>query len=80
MPPKGRVVVNEFYCKGCGLCVEVCPPKVLALAETRMTAKGYHPVEMASQDCTGCGVCAVMCPEAALTVYREILGAKVTAF
>ena len=26
---KGRVEVREDYCKSCGLCVEVCPKKVL---------------------------------------------------
>ncbi len=24
--------INYFYCKGCGICVRECPPKVSALA------------------------------------------------
>jgi 2-oxoglutarate ferredoxin oxidoreductase subunit delta len=71
MPPKGRILVNEAYCKGCSLCVGACPQKVLELAVTRMTAKGYHPAQMIAMGCTGCGLCAVVCPEAAITVYRE---------
>lgn len=73
MPPKGRIVVSEAYCKGCELCVIACPQEVLALAEARITAKGYHPAELTAEGCTGCGICAVVCPEAAITVYREAL-------
>jgi ferredoxin len=58
MPPKGRIVVNEAYCKGCELCVGACPQDVLALAAERITAKGYHPAELIAEGCTGCGICA----------------------
>ncbi|MCJ7623214.1 MAG: 4Fe-4S binding protein, partial [Anaerolineaceae bacterium] len=54
MPPKGRIVVDEIICKGCGLCVEFCPKKVLALAPVRINAKGYHPAELAGDGCTAC--------------------------
>jgi NAD-dependent dihydropyrimidine dehydrogenase PreA subunit len=40
MPPKGRIVVNELFCKGCSLCVEFCPQGVLELGHERLTAKG----------------------------------------
>lgn len=72
MPPKGRIEVSDFYCKGCELCVEACPPGVLALSPTRINAKGYHPAEMIEQGCTGCGICTIVCPEAAIVVYREV--------
>ena len=71
MPPKGRIVVNEAYCKGCELCVAACPQHVIALSVERITARGYHPAELIEDGCTGCAVCAVVCPEAAITVYRE---------
>jgi 2-oxoglutarate ferredoxin oxidoreductase subunit delta len=72
MPAKGRIVVNELYCKGCEMCAEACPQDVIILAADRITAKGYHPAELKADDgCTGCGICAVVCPEAAITVYRE---------
>jgi 2-oxoglutarate ferredoxin oxidoreductase subunit delta len=71
MPPKGRIVINEPYCKGCELCVDACPQEVLSLSPARITAKGYHPVELVGQSCTGCGICTIVCPEVAITVYRE---------
>lgn len=70
MPPKGRIVVNENYCKGCGICVENCPQGVLALDMEHITPKGYHPAALIAEGCTGCGICAVVCPDAAITVYR----------
>lgn len=72
MPPKGRIEVNELYCKGCELCVAACPPKVLALDTNRLTPTGYHPAALIAEGCTGCAVCAVVCPEAAITVYRTV--------
>jgi 2-oxoglutarate ferredoxin oxidoreductase subunit delta len=70
MPPKGRITVNETFCKGCSLCVENCPQKVLALAPARINAKGYHPAEQVREGCTACAICATVCPDAAITVYR----------
>lgn len=73
MPPKGRIEVSEYYCKACELCIEACPPQVIALAEDRLNAKGYHPAELIAEGCTGCGICYIVCPEAAITVYREVI-------
>jgi 2-oxoglutarate ferredoxin oxidoreductase subunit delta len=61
--PKGIIYVIEEYCKGCGLCIEFCPLKVLEFAE-RFNAKGYHPPEIvALEKCSGCDLCGMYCPE-----------------
>ena len=78
MPPKGRVIVSETYCKGCELCVTACPQVVLGLDQDHITAKGYHPAVLIAEGCTGCGICSVVCPEAAITVYRIKAGETVT--
>lgn len=66
-----RILVDEFYCKGCELCVNACPKHIIALAKNRMNAKGYHPAELTDEsECTGCASCATMCPDAAITVER----------
>lgn len=72
MPPKGRVVVDEKYCKACGICVKDCPQGVLQLAPDHINTKGYHPAELKAAGCTGCGICTIVCPEAAITVYRDL--------
>lgn len=61
-PERGWVEMNADECKGCGLCVAACTPKVLRLAG-RMNRYGYHPAEYVGHGCTGCGVCFFACPE-----------------
>lgn len=67
---RGTVVINLEECKGCGLCVDSCPPKCLNL-EPRLNAYGVHPAHYTGLGCTGCGICFYCCPEpGAITVYR----------
>jgi 2-oxoglutarate ferredoxin oxidoreductase subunit delta len=57
-------------CKGCGLCVDVCPKKVLELT-TEVNAKGYFPAYQARpQDCVFCTTCCIMCPDVAITITK----------
>ena len=58
-------------CKGCGLCVDVCPKNVLALSHDKINGKGHHPIEAVNKDaCIGCGFCATMCPDCIIKVER----------
>lgn len=67
----GKVIIKEDACKGCGLCVNVCPKKILKLAEKKLNIKGYHPVEVIQAElCTGCASCARMCPDVVLEVEK----------
>jgi len=52
---RGLLRVNAEECKGCGLCVEACPPKVIGLSQ-QMNRFGYR---------------TAICPEpGAITVLR----------
>lgn len=65
-----EIKINSEICKGCELCIDVCPKSVLALGN-EMNAKGNHFVVAEKQeDCVGCKSCAVMCPEAAIQLYK----------
>jgi Pyruvate/2-oxoacid:ferredoxin oxidoreductase delta subunit len=67
---RGNVVIDVEECKGCGLCVEACPPNCLELAP-ELSAYGVHPARYTGHDCTGCGICFYCCPEpGAIAVYR----------
>ena len=33
--------IDEEECKGCGLCIEACPPKVISMSE-RLNHYGYR--------------------------------------
>jgi 2-oxoglutarate ferredoxin oxidoreductase subunit delta len=71
-PDRGLVKLNAAECKGCGLCVEACPPKVLHLSES-LNPYGYHPVVYVGRGCTACGICFFVCPEpGGITVLRAL--------
>jgi NAD-dependent dihydropyrimidine dehydrogenase PreA subunit len=77
---RGQLRVDAEECKGCGLCVEACPPKVLALSE-RMNHYGYRTVDYAGAGCTGCGICFMVCPEpGAITVLRLVNRPVIAAY
>jgi 2-oxoglutarate ferredoxin oxidoreductase subunit delta len=71
-PDRGRLRVDADECKGCGLCVEACPPKVIAINE-HLNHYGYRTAEYAGAGCTGCGLCFMVCPEpGAITVLKLV--------
>jgi len=66
-----RIVVNMTFCKGCALCVDICPEGILQLDNEIITQKGYHPAMCVDDTaCTGCLSCALMCPDVAITIER----------
>jgi 2-oxoglutarate ferredoxin oxidoreductase subunit delta len=63
---RGSVVILAERCKGCGFCVEFCPPDALKLSE-QYNQKGYHPPILISEElCNGCNICGLMCPDFAI--------------
>lgn len=66
-----KVTIDRNRCKGCGLCVEACPKKLLIIDENEVNAKGYSPVKMTDQSkCIACAFCARMCPDCVITVEK----------
>jgi heterodisulfide reductase subunit A len=73
------VLADEDACRGCGLCVALCPYGAL---EIRNTEKGrkVHVIDVA---CKGCGVCAATCYQHALSINSftdEQIEAQLEAF
>jgi len=67
------IKVTEALCKGCDLCVDVCPKKILKLDETRVNARGYHPAICTDMSaCTACAICGKICPDSAIRVERDV--------
>ena len=66
-----KVVFFEEKCKGCYLCVTACPNKIIKVADDRMNAKGFRPVEVVEQEkCIGCAMCATICPDCVIEVFK----------
>ncbi|MEW6408653.1 MAG: 4Fe-4S binding protein [Nitrospirota bacterium] len=62
------IEIFTSWCKGCGICVAVCPKGVLALARDEKCYAKYP------EKCIRCGNCDVHCPDFAITgMKRRIL-------
>jgi 2-oxoglutarate ferredoxin oxidoreductase subunit delta len=62
---KFEILVNKVWCKGCSLCIGVCPKKVLELDPQVKS----EPVRQ--DDCIGCRQCENICPDFAITVKER---------
>ncbi len=68
---QGKVYINWDRCKGCGFCIEFCPPKVLKFSD-KFNNHGYHPPFLQNEaGCTGCDLCGLYCPDFAIYGIRE---------
>jgi indolepyruvate ferredoxin oxidoreductase, beta subunit len=57
--------ITEAWCKGCDICVKMCPERCLRLNDRQV-------VELSAADaCTGCRICEWLCPDFAITVRTE---------
>ena len=66
-----KLTFNTDNCKGCGLCIDVCPKKILRLAPDKINKKGHHPAEITDQEaCIACAFCATMCPDCIIKVEK----------
>jgi 2-oxoglutarate ferredoxin oxidoreductase subunit delta len=63
--PRGEVILYATWCKGCRICVEFCPPKVLA-----MDAVDDYPRVVLPDKCTACHFCDTHCPDLAIVIRK----------
>lgn len=59
--------VNEYLCRGCGRCVEVCEFGAPSLVEV---SPGVEVARVNAVMCKGCGACASVCPTGAMTAMH----------
>jgi 2-oxoglutarate ferredoxin oxidoreductase subunit delta len=66
---RGTLVIDTQACKGCDLCIDACPPRVLVMTSHELNTRGYrYPVLLPG--CTGCKACSQICPDFVFAVYK----------
>jgi 2-oxoglutarate ferredoxin oxidoreductase subunit delta len=66
----GRIVIDTERCKGCGLCITVCPKNNIVISR-ESNKNGYFPAHAKNAGCTACTQCAIICPEGIIEVRLE---------
>lgn len=64
------ITISKELCKGCELCVNACPKKILRIS-SESNRNGYFVMENFDMSkCIGCAACAVICPDCVIEVER----------
>ena len=65
------IEIDHNRCKGCHLCINVCPKKCLILASQRCKF-GTHMAELdKSKKCIECGNCYLVCPDRSIKLKKD---------
>ena len=57
-----RIVINNDWCKSCGICVDFCPTDILEI-----DISGKLKVKN-EDDCISCKLCEMRCPDLAIEI------------
>ena len=57
-----ELAIRREWCKGCGICVALCPKQVLEQDDDGKA------VAIRPEDCICCKMCELRCPDLAITV------------
>lgn len=57
-----EIQIHERACRGCELCVDICPTKVFSFDSATRLCQIDH-----AEDCIACLSCAYICPSHAIT-------------
>ncbi len=66
----GKIIIDTELCKGCGLCIVVCPKNSITISK-HSNKNGYFHAQTDNTDCTGCAMCAIICPETIVEVWHD---------
>ncbi|RLI78160.1 2-ketoglutarate ferredoxin oxidoreductase subunit delta [Archaeoglobales archaeon] len=56
-----EIKIDEKLCKKCGICIEVCPQKIITLNSSLIV----------TENCKGCRLCEYHCPDFAIEVITN---------
>lgn len=66
-----KILVDKERCKGCKMCIAICPKKVLTLSTELNPAGSRYAIQTEEEECIGCRLCGMICPDSAVSIYAE---------
>ena len=54
-----KLVIEEKWCKGCGICAAFCPKQILEIRAEKVAIRD-------EEQCISCGLCELRCPDYAI--------------
>ncbi len=72
-----KIIIKEEYCKGCDLCIELCPMKVFEKSNIPSSRGYFIPIPKHVEKCTAlklskikdaCRYCEKICPDFAIEI------------
>jgi len=66
-----KISIDKALCKGCGICVGICPVKVYKLSNKRNRYGSTMPDPFGTDACIGCSMCERLCPDAAINTVKK---------
>jgi 2-oxoglutarate ferredoxin oxidoreductase subunit delta len=60
---KGKIIINEKWCKGCEICVELCPTDAIEMRDFKVAIKD-------EDKCIACMQCELRCPDFAIEIEK----------
>jgi len=66
-----RITIDEKYCKGCLICINVCPSGVFVLSDKTAGSGGKLPEVLCLDKCLLCRMCERLCPEMCISVWED---------
>lgn len=54
-----KLVIENSWCKGCGICAAFCPKQILEIRAEKVAIKD-------EEQCISCGLCELRCPDYAI--------------
>ena len=65
-----KIKFNVARCKGCGLCVPVCPKENVGMSKEPNQIGSFYADVINQEECTGCGLCFIMCPDLVIEIEK----------
>lgn len=66
-----RIIIDPKLCKGCHICISVCPHSVLKPSKKVDNRGFFLPVVDDLEKCKVCRLCEMHCPDFAIVVVSD---------